>query len=520
MKRFLLFFMGIIIFSELFAVGNNKNNDKEDKTSTFHEVCKKYEIKKLVDDKRKKNIEKEFKKLDYSFTDPFIVINPYKRAPLSALVKFYTDEKVRLTFQIIKPDGEKEFILRSSKYTKNHEYILKFLFANKENNIIMISEDKSNNKKENIIKVKTNKLEKAIPIIIEKISKNENYNYKYLLSFIESSLYPYKSAIIDTKANYRWVLYPLKVSHTILKNNENFFVSHMGTNCFININYLGQINKVYYMGDYFFHHDFSYINNNLAILVTKKNLNSVQDHLIEYDFKNEKIIKIWDLRNYFIIDPSIKRKNVFWEEPVNDWLHANSIYYDKNDNSFIISARYQGIFKINYNGRFQWHIGKKIKNLKKEYRSKNLQIVRNTKIIYELKDFNHNLKDIQFVWPEGQHSAMMISRDKLFYFNNNGGNPINLKKVVSTGIMYHIDEENNNVLIVDEYGREEEIFSYFISSIDYNYLNKNKLLLYGNVESVYKTKIAKLIEYNGNNEKIMELDLIGDNIFSAKYFIK
>ena len=115
---------------------------------------------------------------------------------------------------------------------------------------------------------------------------------------------------------------------------------------------------------------------------------------------------------------------------------------------------------------------------------------------------------------------MMISRDKLFYFNNNGGNPINLKKVVSTGIMYHIDEENNNVLIVDEYGREEEIFSYFISSIDYNYLNKNKLLLYGNVESVYKTKIAKLIEYNGNNEKIMELDLIGDNIFSAKYFIK
>ena len=45
------------------------------------------------------------------------------------------------------------------------------------------------------------------------------------------------------------------------------------------------------MNKYYFHHDFTFINNNLIILVTKLNLNSVQDHIIEYDTTNNRIIK-------------------------------------------------------------------------------------------------------------------------------------------------------------------------------------------------------------------------------------
>ena len=32
------------------------------------------------------------------------------------------------------------------------------------------------------------------------------------------------------------------------------------------------------------------------------------------------------------------------------------------------------------------------------------------------------------LWPDGQHSTIMINENQLFYFNNNGGNPKNRKK--------------------------------------------------------------------------------------------
>ena len=42
--------------------------------------------------------------------------------------------------------------------------------------------------------------------------------------------------------------------------------------------------------------------------------------------------------------------------------------------------------------------------------------------------------------------------------------------------------------------------------------------MYGNVDDAYNKKISKLIEYDDNNLKINEIDFIGDNIFSSKYY--
>ena len=72
--------------------------------------------------------------------------------------------------------------------------------------------------------------------------------------------------------------------------------------------------------------------------------------------------------------------------------------------------------------------------------------------------------------------------------------------------------------LLSHLGTDEQIFSYFISSVDFNFINQNKILMFGNVDDVYNKKISKLIEYDDNNLKINEIDFIGDNIFSSKYY--
>ena len=76
MKIFLI----LMLYFSLFDVIHSTN------------ICDKYKNKKNKDTKIKNKIDYDYSKLGYNFSEPFIVLNPYRRSPLSALIKFNTQK--------------------------------------------------------------------------------------------------------------------------------------------------------------------------------------------------------------------------------------------------------------------------------------------------------------------------------------------------------------------------------------------------------------------------------------------
>ena len=125
-----------------------KQNTKHIKThkAKYKNLCRKYVIKMEVDKKREKKINKNFEKLDYNFNDPFIILNPFKRTPLSAIIKFKTKKLEKI-----------EKILMGNDFKKNHEYIIKWLLPHRENKLIIEGLDKNNFKRSVSFNIKTSK---------------------------------------------------------------------------------------------------------------------------------------------------------------------------------------------------------------------------------------------------------------------------------------------------------------------------------------------------------------------------
>ncbi len=84
------------------------------------------------------------------------------------------------------------------------------------------------------------------------------------------------------------------------------------------------------------------------IPVRKNDIGTWNDHIIEMDRTTGNIIKEWDLRKVLDID----RYTIYTDSV--DWFHPNSVWFDSNDNSLILSGRHQGVVKINDNNELVW----------------------------------------------------------------------------------------------------------------------------------------------------------------------
>lgn len=79
-----------------------------------------------------------------------------------------------------------------------------------------------------------------------------------------------------------------------------------------------------------------------------------EDAIVEIDRQSGEVVKFWDLREIF--DPTRER---LWTEMPNDWCHLNSIQYDSTDHTLLISSKLQYfISKIDYEtGAIKWIFG-------------------------------------------------------------------------------------------------------------------------------------------------------------------
>ena len=403
-------------------------------------------------------LEDKFQIDGYDINNPNVILNPYGNSPLTALVMFQTKAAVSPTVTI---HGHDELTTYQHTFDQstNHYLPIYGLYADTDNQVtITYQEDDQTIKRDLTITTKPLPDDLALPT---DVSANRQQLTNDLYFFTPSS--QGYAVAYDVNGDVRWYLDQqatwkidrLENGHLLLSSDRLVNQPYYTTGLY-EMDLLGKIYVEYQLpGGY--HHDYYEMPSGNLLVATNDFDNehgTVEDVVVELDRNSGDIVRTFDLKN---ILPTDQGQSENWSS--YDWFHNNSIWYDQNSNTIILSGRHQdAVIGLDYNsGQLKWIIGDPT-NWGEDYQK------------YFFTPVGDN-----FEWQWSQHAAMVTPEGYVFLFDN-GNNKSKLKDSYvpaqdsySRGVMYQIDTTNMAIRQVWQYGKERgsEFYSPYISDVDY-----------------------------------------------------
>ena len=403
-------------------------------------------------------LEDKFQIDGYDINNPNVILNPYGNSPLTALVMFQTKAAVSPTVTI---HGHDELTTYQHTFDQstNHYLPIYGLYADTDNQVtITYQEDSQTIKRDLTITTKPLPDDLALPT---DVSANRQQLTNDLYFFTPSS--QGYAVAYDVNGDVRWYLGQqatwkidrLENGHLLLSSDRLVNQPYYTTGLY-EMDLLGKIYVEYQLpGGY--HHDYYEMPSGNLLVATNDFDNkhgTVEDVVVELDRNSGDIVRTFDLKN---ILPSDQGQSENWSS--YDWFHNNSIWYDQDGNTIILSGRHQdAVIGLDYNsGQLKWIIGDPT-NWGEDYQK------------YFFTPVGDN-----FEWQWSQHAAMVTPEGYIFLFDN-GNNKSKLKDSYvpaqdsySRGVMYQIDTTNMAIRQAWQYGKERgsEFYSPYISDVDY-----------------------------------------------------
>lgn len=467
-------------------------------------------------------------------------LNPSGYNPLSAGVLVYLPALGHIKVIIHSKPGNKEADIQHlcSSVERGQTVKILGLYPDYNNHIELIYTDrKGNERARSFLNIQTKKLDiDHLPKI--KVVKADRQAMEPGLNLVNSPGHdetdtscPY---MVDSDGEIRWLLdwrNCKDLQHIGAQcglhrmENGNYITGDANNDQLVEVNVLGEIIRRWdlkAMG-YKYHHEISPTKNG-HFLVAVSNVNAkiasgknvrILDHVIEFNPQDGTISKTWDLVNmldsarYTINDPEISF-NILGATPSN-WAHNNGIaeYGDE----ILGSARFQGIFKYDYNGKLKWIISPH-KNWRDQYKSSLLQpLDKNGNPITDPAVIAGDKCTDDFDWVWGVHNPVMMPNGHILAFDNGftrhydsdapGSYPY------SRIVEYEIDEKNMTIRQVWQYGKERrECYANAVSSVQYLEKTGNALFCPGVGNTLSDGgKGARIIEINTKTqEAIFEME--------------
>ena len=267
----------------------------------------------------------------------------------------------------------------------------------------------------------------------------------------------------------------------LFKDNEMYF--SISEKKIASMNNIGQITKIYNLGKYKLHHDYTFDDdkNNLLILASDTTKDSCEDAIIKLNLSSGKVEDAFYLEEVL---PDIRKSAYYNKEEVAkevesvgvDWMHINTINYLSNDTVILSSRETSSIIKVS--------------NI---FDDPKVEYILGDETFYENYDSKKYLytKIGDFTIAGGQHTVSYVpsSTSGVYYltmFNNNIGISTTVPDFSWTSIglkyssptddgksyyyKYKVDENAKTFELVDEF---EVPFSAYMSSVQ----NYNKSII-------------------------------------------
>lgn len=522
-------FLALIIGLLFITLAACSSNKKESSSST--KLLTTAQIKNNIGSKlittREKSQQKATQKYqeiveegNYSLSDPYVKLDPYGTTPLSALVIFNTDKNAKVSYTVQgKTDDTSVTNTVNGDYSMTHQVPVVGLYANYNNDVTLNVTYEDGTTETHKISIKTGSLPKYVKKATVKISKKDKSKMDIgdnkLTLINRTTKEPFA---IDADGEVRWYMTDYS-QHTFeqISNGHVLVLTKKDVdspvyNDLVEMDYLGRVYKEYSFknktkssdsaNDHkatettVIHHDLVELPNHDLLATVSDGSEYKEDVMVQISHKNGKIVKVIDLKR--LLPASLYKDFKKGSDGKNDWFHQNSVEYDKNDNSILISGRDQDmIMKIDYKtNKIKWiYSGKKKADWPKKYRDKILTPTKGTSI------------------TGGQHALRLLSDENnnpdseniLLYDNNvnvtNGDKKTSGK--YSQAVQYHIDAKKMTIDQTWAYGKQlgKKNFTYIIGNAQ-RLDNGNTLICFG-------------FKNNGKESNVIEVTPEGKQVFNA-----
>ena len=418
------------------------------------------------------NIEEQYEQFVYSFEEPFILLNPHKKTPTAAIIKFPTQTDSKILIRIKGQNSDPDIIYETNDYKSEHELEILGLYPNYNNKIIIQAKDKTDKIKTKNITIKTpapRLSEQWIPLL----KKDNNFHYYAT----------YSGIIYDDNGNVRYQFLSRDEEFIYFYKNFVYAEQKHGIKKYT---LLGKEVKQYIYPDNFYGymHGINFKENgNLLVFGTYEGSKALidgelqethRDFVLELDAETGKVLNKYDLAQMLNPDRSLIIKSTNKEHGKIDWAHTNGIDYDPKNKAIIVSGRHFGAVKISEKTKKPiWWM---TPHQKTEKSGRNgdkgdishllLTAIDKNNTPYPL-DVQKGIKKAKdFKWPLKSHSIKYLGKGRYSILDNSGkmwdNNLYTTKNSIAS--VYEINDKEKTVkqLFLKEFSEYSEVGSSII----------------------------------------------------------
>ena len=439
------------------------------------------------------DIASELSQKEYSIENPLVLVNPYGISPLTALISFRTKHPsvIGITVQ----GKDEATTLHHQFQTKTTTHLIPIYGLYEGNNTVILTERNEQGEKSYPLQITTEKIPLETKV---NVKTADTTLMKEGLTFATPGVIVNPGSFafaFDKNGDIRWVLTdpimgkmsPLHVldNGTLILGSEEHDPKYtVAYHSLYEIDLLGKIYHKIQAEDDIQHDIVKLSNGNYLALVNITGKETIADAVVELTPNNEVIDRfdiddILGLKNeriprtfeHYLYKDNYKREKM-------DAMHLNSLNYDAEDDSIIMTARF-------YN--FLLKVDRKTKEIKWILADpKNAWLNDKTRA----KLLKPKTADFDYIY--GAHAAKAHGNGHFTVLDNGtyrdiydkGANaPIdsyNPQNSWSRGVEFFIDEQNMTVETVWQYKRGPELYNHYLGDVD-KYGEGHYLMNFGDV---------------------------------------
>lgn len=461
---------------------------------------------------------------NYTFQNILMVMNPYQTNTNSLYVYFETStpSKLRYTVHVNQSDirDYTNTLYTEDGYTTTHEYLLTGLIPDTVNHITLelINEngDVTNTKS---VDIQTGSLLSNKKVQLEKTegeSEEKLSNGLYAILGNDSNK-TYFLCLYDNDGVIRSEIPLTGYRADRLLFQDDLLYMSVGMNQIIALNRLGQVERVYSLGNYEMHHDYVFgKDGTLLVLATEKDADTVEDLVLSLDLETGDVEKLIDLKDLF--GSYMELTTLPEDQDQLDWMHINSLQYDEETESVLLSSRETStIIKLN-----------------DIYEEPTIDYLIGAESFWEGTEFQDQLltKIGDFTLQSGQHSITLVKDEKLsdeeyyiYLYNNNYGVSTTkpdynwVENYPGIGTERETKEEDTITsqyykYLVNEKERTFELVDQF--QVDYSGIVSSVQDINGNTV-VDSGMTSTFTEYDPDHQLIAKFDVLNNNLIYRVY---
>lgn len=383
---------------------------------------------------------------DNTFTidDPYILVNPYKISPLTAIVYFYTETDTVISIQIEGTQASTSLVFSDTVYDKNHWIPVYGLYAGRMNQVMITATDHDGVSKSSKLQIETEPLNDSLSTnIINTFYEDTDYETGFTFSY-SNGHYSNKKTAFDQEGEYRWYLTKEWAMAGSYNHGDSVFTGYgdiQGEILILEMSYLGRIKAVYY-SPYGMHHDVFVTDQKLLVTGSNNVPDTIEDFIYSIDRRSGKVQESLDYKNILL-----RTRHIGVNYLLKDWMHINSIV--EFDDKLIVSSNYQNlIIKNDWEGNIDWIFGDPT-----GFTTKYQKLL--LKPIGDYFEYPYNQHNVT-VLPDSDHDPKTL--DLLVFDNGASRNEFNNsnieKPLYSRIVIYRIDESAHTVRQLWQYGKE------------------------------------------------------------------